>query len=53
MNSYKYPTFEIIKNYYDRGYYTVFQIKEYCRTGYITETEYYKLIGKHYWEDVD
>lgn len=49
----KYPTFEIIKDYYEKGYYTNYHLKEYCRAGYITEQQYTSLTGKAFWESVD
>lgn len=46
-------TFELIQEYYKKGYYTNYHLKELCKVGFITETEYYKLTGKMYWEDTN
>ena len=46
-------TFEIIKKYYEKEYYTVRQIKDFCSVGYITESQYTEITGKIYWESID
>lgn len=37
--------FDRIQKYYNKGYYTLEQVKDFCNSGAITEEEYKKITG--------
>lgn len=46
-------TYELIRNYYLKGYYSKKNIKELCRVNVITQSQYTTLTGEVYWESAD
>lgn len=46
-------TYELIRNYYLKGYYSNNHIKELCRVNVITQAQYATLTGEVYWESTN
>lgn len=44
-------TFELIKEYYTKGYYSKIHLKELYKANYITETQYFSLTGSTVWDE--
>lgn len=42
------PKYELIKKYYDRGYYSMTDIADYYRVGCLTDAEHYKITGNSF-----
>lgn len=46
-------TYDIVKDYYIKGYYSNKNLKELCTADVITQSQYTSLTGRMYWEDID
>lgn len=44
-------TYELIKKFYEKGYYSKSQLKELHKANAITEAQYFELTGEAYWNE--
>ena len=44
-------TYELIKKFYEKGYYSKSQLKELFKANYLTESQYYSLTGSTVWDE--
>lgn len=42
------PKYDLIKKYYDKGYYSDKDIADYYNVGCLTETEFFKITGNSF-----
>lgn len=46
-------TYELIRNYYIKGYYTNAHLRDLCKANVITQSQYATLTGEVYWESAN
>lgn len=46
-------TYELVKEYYEKGYYTKVHLKELCTVGIISQSQYTILTSETYWESTN